>query len=107
MSLVCIDELKLLKDIEKLISRKIPEEQIEGFEPDPSIKAQPINKGRGQQQKSAGRKPSRKKPADNKPSRPGKYARQKAAGNNGNSNSSKKPSPWKKQTNKNSRRNAA
>ncbi|HHJ34420.1 MAG TPA: DEAD/DEAH box helicase, partial [Gammaproteobacteria bacterium] len=37
MSLVCVDELKLLKDIEKLIKRDIPREVIEGYEPDPSI----------------------------------------------------------------------
>lgn len=55
MSLVCVDEHKLLNDIERLIKRDIPSVVIEGYEPDPSIKAQPINKGRGNQQKS-GRK---------------------------------------------------
>ncbi len=39
ISLVCIDEAKLLKDIEKLLKRKIPSEPISGFEPDPTIKA--------------------------------------------------------------------
>jgi ATP-dependent RNA helicase RhlE len=50
-SLVCIDEHKLLKDIERLIKREIPVVQIEGFEPDPRIKAEPIlngqNRGQG------------------------------------------------------------
>ncbi|MDH5408832.1 MAG: ATP-dependent RNA helicase RhlE [Gammaproteobacteria bacterium] len=46
MSLVCVDELKLLKDIERLIKREIPKNIIEGYEPDPTIKAEPINKGR-------------------------------------------------------------
>jgi len=50
MSLVCVDELKLLKDIERLINRSIPKDIIAGYEPDPSIKAEPIQKGRGQQQ---------------------------------------------------------
>ena len=62
MSLVCVDELKLIKDIERLIKRQIPQVIIDGFEPDPSIKAEPINKGRGKQQQSA-RKPAGKKAA--------------------------------------------
>ena len=41
MSLVCVDELKLLQGIEKLIRREIPREVIPGYEPDPSIKAEP------------------------------------------------------------------
>ena len=51
-SLVCIDEHKLLHDIERLIKREIPVVQIPGFEPDPRIKAEPIlngqNRGGGQ-----------------------------------------------------------
>jgi len=42
ISLVCIDELALLKDIEKLTKQTIPQEIIKGFEVDPSIGAQPI-----------------------------------------------------------------
>jgi len=41
ISLVCVDELQYLKDIEKLIKRKIPQERVEGFEPDPTIKPEP------------------------------------------------------------------
>ena len=62
MSLVCVDEHKLLQDIERLIKRDIPKTVINDFEPDPSIKAEPINQGRGRQQqgarKSTGQKPS-------------------------------------------------
>ena len=54
MSLVCVDELKLLKDIERLIKRDIPRVVIGGFEPDPSIRAQPINMGRGNQRQAPG-----------------------------------------------------
>jgi len=43
-SLVCIDEHKLLRDIERLIKREIPKVQVPGFEPDPTIKAEPIQK---------------------------------------------------------------
>jgi ATP-dependent RNA helicase RhlE len=46
-SLVCIDEHKLLEDIEKLLKAKIEKVLIPGFEPDPSIKAVPIVNGRG------------------------------------------------------------
>jgi ATP-dependent RNA helicase RhlE len=45
-SLVCVDEHKLLKDIERLLKRDIPKDTIPGYEPDPSIKAEPIQKGR-------------------------------------------------------------
>ena len=48
MSLVCVDELKLLKDIERLIKREIPKVVIGDFAPDPPIKAEPIQKGRQQ-----------------------------------------------------------
>ena len=46
MSLVCVDEHKLLRDIERLLKREIPKDVIEGFSPDPSIKAEPIPNGR-------------------------------------------------------------
>ncbi|MFT6624585.1 MAG: ATP-dependent RNA helicase RhlE [Cycloclasticus sp.] len=52
MSLVCVDELKLLKDIERLIKENILKVQIDGYEPDPSIKAEPIKNGRNNQQRS-------------------------------------------------------
>ena len=50
MSLVCVDEHKLLQDIERLIQRNLPKVVVPGYEPDPSIKAEPIQNGR-----SAGR----------------------------------------------------
>jgi ATP-dependent RNA helicase RhlE len=46
LSLVCVDEMKLLKEIEKLLKRNLPSEVIPGFNPDPSIKAEPIILGR-------------------------------------------------------------
>lgn len=42
ISLVCVDELKLLSDIEKFIKRKIVSEVVAGFEPDLNAKPQPI-----------------------------------------------------------------
>jgi len=49
VSLVCIDEDKLLAGIERLIGKSIPRVRIEGFEPDPSIRAEPIRQGGGGQ----------------------------------------------------------
>jgi ATP-dependent RNA helicase RhlE len=51
MSLVCVDEHEFLANIEKLIKKDIHKFVVKGFEPDPSIKAEPIqmggNRGRG------------------------------------------------------------
>ncbi len=55
-SLVCVDELKLLRDIERLLKREIPKVVLEGYEPDPSIQAEPIQNGRS----GMGRPQSRK-----------------------------------------------
>ncbi len=46
ISLVCIDELGLLRDIERVIKQSIPVVVIPGFTPDPSIRAEPIQKPR-------------------------------------------------------------
>jgi len=50
-SLVCIDEHKLLVDIERLLKRKIPKIEEPGFKPAPSIAAEPIQNGRNNQTK--------------------------------------------------------
>ncbi len=54
LSLVCVDEHKLLHDIERLLKKEIPRIALAGYEPDPSIKAEPIQNGR-QQQRGGGR----------------------------------------------------
>jgi ATP-dependent RNA helicase RhlE len=46
VSLVCVDEHKLLRDIERLVKTDLPQVVLPGFEPDPSIKAEPIPNGR-------------------------------------------------------------
>ncbi len=68
-SLVCVDELKLLRDIERLIKREIPVVNVPGFEVDPSIKPEPImngqnrgggrgqGQGRGQQNRGQAARP--------------------------------------------------
>ncbi|MEJ2794316.1 DEAD/DEAH box helicase [Iodobacter sp. LRB] len=63
ISLVCVDEHKLLNDIERLIKRDITRESVEGFAVDPSIKAEPILNGRnGAQRKHDPRNPNSGRP---------------------------------------------
>ena len=72
VSLVCVDEHKLLADIEKVIRRALPRDVIPGFEPDPRIRAEPIPNGRGRGPLSGrgqpGPVPARAEPA--RPNRP-------------------------------------
>ncbi len=51
ISLVCVDEKKLLADIERLLGAKIRKEVLPGYEPNPRIKAEPIHKGRPQRRR--------------------------------------------------------
>ena len=62
-SLVCVDEHKLLRDIEKLTKNEIPKEVVPGFEPDPSIKPEPIQKPRGSRPNNPRRAPRQNRPA--------------------------------------------
>jgi ATP-dependent RNA helicase RhlE len=63
MSLVCEDEVKLLKAIERLIARSLPQEVITGFEPDPQPEPEPA---RTNQRRSISGQPSRnQRPAAN------------------------------------------
>lgn len=100
VSLVCIDEDKFLRDIEKLIKRNIDKEIISGFEPDPNAKAEPIVLGRrmtigagngngrsaakkpalGQKPKNGNGKPAQKDGAQRKP-----QGQQHAGNRSGNS----------------------
>ncbi|MCU7905100.1 MAG: DEAD/DEAH box helicase [Candidatus Thiodiazotropha sp. (ex Epidulcina cf. delphinae)] len=64
ISLVCVDEHKLLQDIERLLKQKIPELALEGYEPDPSIRAEPIQKRRNGSNHAQNRKPDSQRKAD-------------------------------------------
>jgi ATP-dependent RNA helicase RhlE len=64
-SLVCIDEHKLLRDIERLTRREIPVMQIPGFEPDPRIKAEPILNGQNRGRGGNGQRSAQKSPHGN------------------------------------------
>jgi ATP-dependent RNA helicase RhlE len=84
ISLVCIDEREQLKDIERLLKRTIPQEIIEGYEPDPSIRAEPIARVRDSLNQPHGRNhPGRSWGSENSPNR--------TAGRK--HNQGKKPSP--------------
>jgi len=89
VSLVCIDEHKLLFDIEKFIKSEIKKVHIEAFTPDPNIQAEPIQNGRGGGQKRG---------AGN--SRNGGNSRNRNRSNNSNRSNSTKKSESKKPDNK-------
>ena len=66
VSLVCVDEAKLLTGIEKLIKCELTSRVVAGFEPDPQIKAEPKNNSRGGEPRSAAfsrELPTAKRPA--------------------------------------------
>ncbi len=46
VSLVCVDEDKLLRDIERLLKVRIDKEVIPGYEPDPRIRPEPLQTAR-------------------------------------------------------------
>jgi len=48
VSLVCVDEHGLLRGIERLLKSEIEKQIIPGYEPDPRIKAEPVETGRRQ-----------------------------------------------------------
>jgi len=65
VSLVCVDEKKLLSDIARLLKQDISKIVVPGYEPDPAIRAEPITQGRqgrpGGQKRAAGN--NHKRPA--------------------------------------------
>jgi ATP-dependent RNA helicase RhlE len=66
VSLVCVDENRLLGDIEKLLNTKIDKQILPGYEPDSRIKAEPIQMGRSRRS-GAPSNASRNKPRGGKP----------------------------------------
>jgi ATP-dependent RNA helicase RhlE len=62
ISLVCVDEHKLLRDIERLLKQDLPKQIISGYEPDPNIRPEPIQMGR-QAQSDRNRPARNSKPA--------------------------------------------
>jgi ATP-dependent RNA helicase RhlE len=83
ISLVCIDEAPMLRDIERLLGSAIPAEVVPGFEPDPSIRPQPIRLRTGGG--GGGRMPHRQaaRPSPMTPGRPRRFGRRRAGGQPG------------------------
>jgi ATP-dependent RNA helicase RhlE len=76
VSLVCVDELNLLKDIENLLGTEIEKQVLKGYQPDARIKAEPLQKGRGSRSPNNQNKTSRKR----RGAPPSKARRQRRAG---------------------------
>ncbi|MDQ1362525.1 MAG: ATP-dependent helicase RhlE, partial [Pseudomonadota bacterium] len=72
--LVCIDEHKLLKDIERVLKRDVKKVVIPGYEPNPAIRAEPIQNGR-----------SKMSPAAHRSSQNGQQSRSNGNSSRGNS----------------------
>jgi len=72
LSLVCIDEAEYLRGIEKLINKKLERHIIEGYEPDPSIKAKPIQQGGGNRNGGGNRRTNNAKKGEGKPKEGGR-----------------------------------
>jgi ATP-dependent RNA helicase RhlE len=79
MSLVCVDELKLLRDIERLLGRKIHSDTLPGYEPDPSIAAEPIQNGRNKGGRTQG---GEQRPRRSRPEGQGARRKQASSGRN-------------------------
>jgi ATP-dependent RNA helicase RhlE len=71
VSLVCVDEHGLLRDIERLLKKDIEKKVVAGFEPDPRIRPEPIQTGRGARQAPRGAPSGQRRPQGGKPSRSG------------------------------------
>lgn len=85
-SLVCVDENKLLADIEKLMKRKLPQSVITGFEPDRNATPQPLRQQRDTP-------PSRQRPAGQGQKRPARSgSQQQASGKTTHGGAAHKPS---------------
>ncbi|ANO51169.1 DEAD/DEAH box helicase [Woeseia oceani] len=89
VSLVCVDELKLLRDIESLLKTKIPNEVVAGFEVDPSIRAEPIKNGRSANTRSRPRF-ARNDSGDNRSGKPATAKKRSAARNNRSSSGARR-----------------
>jgi len=91
ISLVCVDELKLLADIERLIKREIPEEVVPGFEPDRNAKPEPILNGQNRGQRSGQGRPGGNNRQGSKPSTQSLAKPRGAPSHQGAGNSSGRP----------------
>ncbi|WP_288378942.1 DEAD/DEAH box helicase [uncultured Massilia sp.] len=120
VSLVCVDEHQMLKDIERLIKQTLPRHVIPGFEPDLNAKAQPIqlrsgapghanrggrpggNRGGNSQPRSAGAGAGGGRPAGGNGGRPANANGGNRNGNGGNGGGGRGPRPASRPGNRDS-----
>ncbi len=92
ISLVCVDEYALLRDIERVIKRSLTKEVIAGFEPDPRAKPEPILRGRppmrSQPSRSSKSHGGAARPSGSKPQGKGPHANQSNAHGSAHRNAS-------------------
>ena len=104
VSLVCIDEDKLLAGIEKLIGKKVPRVAVDGFEPDPSIKAEPIRNGGGGQRNNSRNGSPRNGAPRRRPQGNGQSNGNSSGKNSGNGNARRSPGQGRSSSNRSSSR---
>ncbi|MDT8377172.1 MAG: helicase-related protein, partial [Mariprofundaceae bacterium] len=86
MSLVCNEEVKLLRGIEKLIGKKIPQVDVSGFDADISVHVEPVKEaGRVQQNRRGGEGRSRQHSGQG-------HSGQQGEGSSGGGNRRRRPS---------------
>ena len=103
VSLVCVDEHKLLKDIERLIKRSLPRGTVAGFEPDLNARAQPIQQRSGPRPQGASRgnapaqarsgRPAQAPSKPGKPAQPGNNTKRPATSQPGRAGNGKAAAP--------------
>ena len=96
LSLVCIDEHKLLVGIERLLKRELEKKTVEGFEPDPSIRAEPIPNGRQQNMRphrpqQQGQRPQGERPQGERTQRERPQGDRPRSNNNGQQQQYRRP----------------
>ncbi|HRG50039.1 MAG TPA: DEAD/DEAH box helicase [Pseudomonadales bacterium] len=96
LSLVCIDEHKLLVGIERLLKRELEKKTVEGFEPDPSIRAEPIPNGRQQNMRphrpqQQGQRPQGERPQGERIQRERPQGDRPRSNNNGQQQQNRRP----------------
>ena len=62
VSLVCVDEHKLLVDIERLLKRDLPKVVVPGYEVNPALRAEPIRKPNNRSGSNPGNRPNHARP---------------------------------------------
>jgi len=62
ISLVCGAEFKLLKEIERLLKTKLPQEIVPDYEPDPSVKSKPIDQRKSSKNRKKSNSNAKSKP---------------------------------------------